>query len=128
MPGVLTLALHSSRTPGRTSAERGGRSSIPFPDPLRHMTAIDWVRQFFEEQLTGLEAEAQRFLPGASTSTQHLISHLVEQTVRRAALDAAIHGDGTEEGKATDVSWERCLMVAALTELRSIKLLARNRM
>jgi hypothetical protein len=89
------------------------------------MNAIDWVRQFFEQQLTGLEAEVRRLLPGAPTSTQHLISYLVEQTVRRAALDAAAHG---EDGDATDVSWKHCLMVAALTELRSIKLLARNQM
>lgn len=92
------------------------------------MTAIDWVRQFFEEQLTGLEAEAKRLRAEAPTSTQHLISHLVEQTVRRAALDAAAHDGSTADGEATDASWEHCLMVAALTELRSIKLLARDRM
>jgi hypothetical protein len=88
------------------------------------MTAIDWVRQFFEQQLGGLEEEVRHLLPGAPTSPRHLISHLVEQTVHRAALDAAAHG-GRE---AEDVSWEHCLMVAALTELRSIKLMARNQM
>jgi hypothetical protein len=88
------------------------------------MDAIDWVRQFFEQQLAGLDAEVRRLLPGAPATTQHLISHLVEQTVQRAALDAAAHG-GRE---ASNVSWEHCLMVAALTELRSIKLLARKRM
>ena len=92
------------------------------------MNAIDWVRQFFEQQLTGLEAEVRRLLPGAPTSTQHLISYLVEQTVRREALDAAAHSGDSADGDATDVSWEHCLMVAALTELRSIKLLARNQM
>lgn len=86
------------------------------------MNAIDWVRQFFEEQLMGLDGEVQRLLPGTPLSMQQLVAHLVEQTVQRAAADAAAHG-----GRASDdVSWEHCLMVAALTELRSIKLLARN--
>lgn len=83
------------------------------------MDAISWVRQFFEEQLANLEPEVWPLSPTTAVSTQHLISHLVDQTVQRAALDAATHGE-------TDLSWEHCLMVAALTELRSIKLLARN--
>lgn len=88
------------------------------------MNVIDWVHQFFEQQLAGVEEEVRRLVPGAPTSSQQLISHLVEQTVRRAALDAAVHeGSGDD-----DVSWEHCVMVAALTELRSIKLLARNQM
>jgi hypothetical protein len=85
------------------------------------MDAIDWVRQFFEEQLAGAENEVWPLSPRTAVSTQQLISHLVDQTVQRAALDAATHG-----GATTDVSWEHCLMVAALTELRSIRLLARN--
>ncbi len=85
------------------------------------MDAIDWVRQFFEEQLASTENEVWPLSPGTAVSTQQIISHLVDQTVRRAALDAATH-----DGTTADVSWEHCLMVAALTELRSIRLLARN--
>lgn len=87
------------------------------------MDATDWVRHFFEEQLAGLEEEVQRLLPGVRVSMQHLVAHLVTQTVQRAAADAAAHGGRNAE----NVSWERCLMVAALAEMRSIKLLARNR-
>ncbi|HKL87392.1 MAG TPA: hypothetical protein VJ884_00210 [Salinibacter sp.] len=87
------------------------------------MDAIRWVRQFFEEQLADVDAESLSLSPTTTVSTQHLISYLVDQTVQRAALDAATHGDA---GSTADVSWEHCLMVAALTELRSVKLLARN--
>lgn len=86
------------------------------------MNATDWVRQFFRQQLAGLEGEVQGLFPGVRMSMQHLVAHLVEQTVQRAAAEAATHG-GRE---AAEVSWEHCLMVAALTEMRSIKLLARE--
>lgn len=86
------------------------------------MDTIRWVRRFFEEQLAGLEYDIRHLWPGARISTQHLVAHLVEKTIRRAVLDAASY-DGRETG---DVSWEDCLMVAALTELRSIKLVARQ--
>lgn len=85
------------------------------------MTTVDWVRSFFEEQLTGMEVEHLRRRPETGGSMRQLIAYLVDQTVRRAALDAATYG-----GATTEVSWEDCLMVAALTELRSIRLLARN--
>ncbi len=88
------------------------------------MNATDWVRQFFEQQLAGLEGELQRLLPGVHASMEHLVAHLVQQTVQRAAADAVAHGGRAAE----DVSWERCLMIAALAEMRSIKLLARDRM
>ena len=56
------------------------------------------------------------------------MSHLVEQTVHRAALDAATQRYALEypSDETTEVSWKHCLMVAALTELRPVKLLARN--
>jgi hypothetical protein len=59
---------------------------------------------------------------------EHVVSHLVEQTVRRAALDAATHRQSTAYAteEPADVFLKRCLMVAALTELRPVKLLARN--
>lgn len=89
------------------------------------MNTIDWVRHFFREQLAGLEVEARALRLGARGSTQHLVSHLVDQTIRRAVLDATTYTrrPGDPDG---DVSWRDCLMVAALVELRSIKLLARN--
>lgn len=86
------------------------------------MNATDWIRPFFRQQLTGLEGEVQGLLPGVRLSMQQLVSHLVEQTVQRAAAEAATHG-GPE---AEEVSWKHCLMVAALTEMRSVKLLARK--
>jgi len=59
----------------------------------------------------------------------HVVSHLVERSVRRAALDAATHRydrpPEAADGPAS-VSWPRCLFVAALTELRPIKMLSRN--
>jgi hypothetical protein len=89
------------------------------------MDTIDWVRQFFRQQLAGLEADTRHLRLGTEGSPQHLVSHLVDQTVRRAVLDATTHEQkpGDPEG---DVSWRDCLMVAALIELRSIRLLARN--
>jgi len=101
------------------------------------MTAQPSLRAFFERELDlsrdglgdlGFDTEA---------STQHLVSHLIEQTVRRAALDAATHHRAPEkmshrasgqmpDGDSTEESWTRHVMVAALTELRPVKLLARN--
>lgn len=95
-----------------------------FPIRFTLMNATDWVRRFFEQQLAGLEGEVQRLLPGVRLPMQHLVAHLVEQTVQRAAADAATHGGRESE----EVSWERCVMVAALAEMRAIKLLARNQM
>ena len=89
------------------------------------MNTIDWVRQFFRQQLAGLEAEPQHLRLGANDSPQNLISHLVDQTVRRAVLDATTY-DRKSDDPEEEVSWRDCLMVAALVELRSIKLLARN--
>jgi hypothetical protein len=89
------------------------------------MDTIDWVRHFFRQQLAGLEVEARHLRMGAASSPQQLISHLVDQTVRRAVLDATTHEQRPGDPD-TDVSWRDCLMVAALAELRSIKLLARN--
>ncbi len=91
------------------------------------MNTIDWVRQFFRQQLAGLEVEARRLRMGAEASTQHLISHLVEQTVRRAVLDATTHERRPGDPDA-EVTWRDCLMVAALVELRSVKMMARSEM
>ncbi len=87
------------------------------------------LRTFFEQELVASDEAFQRLGVDEAVSTEHVVSHLVEQTVRRAALDAATHRYSIEypsEGPAGDVSWKQCLMVAALTELRPVKLLARN--
>jgi hypothetical protein len=89
------------------------------------MDTIDWVRQFFRQQLAGLEAEVRHLRLGTDGASPQLISHLVDQTVRRAVLDATTHEEVPGDPES-DVSWRDCLMVAALIELRSIKLLARN--
>jgi len=93
------------------------------------MTAQPSLREFFEQELNlskdglgdlGFDNEA---------SMQHLVSHLIEQTLHRAALDAATHRcapDQMPDGDSTEASWKRHVMVAALTELRPVKLLARN--
>lgn len=91
------------------------------------MDTVDWVRNFFEEELTGMEVEHLRHRPETGGSMRQLIAYLVDQTVRRAVLDAAAHRSPESTHPAgRDVSWEHCLMVAALIELRSVKLLARN--
>jgi len=80
---------------------------------------------FFEQRLN-VSGEVRRHLGvGAGVSRQHLIRHLVERTIRRASLDAATQRALGDE-RATEVSWEHCLMVAALTELRPLRLLARG--
>jgi hypothetical protein len=83
------------------------------------------LRSFIEQQLSGAASAA----PATAMPPAHVVSHLVERSVRRAALDAATHRyDRPPE--ATDgtasVSWPQCLLVAALTELRPIKMLSRN--
>lgn len=93
------------------------------------MSAIAPLRTFFERELVASD-EAFRH-PGMdeAISAEHVVSHLVEQTVHRAALDAATHRLSAEppfEGSGGEVSWKHCLMVAALTELRPVKLLSRN--
>jgi hypothetical protein len=52
----------------------------------------------------------------------------VDRTVRRAVLDAVAHTPDYSAQGTAEVSWKHCLMVAALTELRSVKMLARNGM
>lgn len=89
------------------------------------MDAIQAVRDFFDRHLN-VSAEVRRYLGvGANVSRRHLIQHLVERTIRRASLDAATQRalGSDDEG---EVSWEHCLMVAALTELRPLRLLARG--
>lgn len=115
----MTYLRSAARREWRLFSDSFSRSALVVMD------TIGWVRQFFREQLAGLEEEVRRLRLGADGSTQHLISHLVDQTVRRAVLDATTYDrePGDPEG---DVSWRDCLMVAALVELRSIKLLARN--
>jgi len=86
------------------------------------------LRTFFEQELnTSGEAVPK---PGVemSISTEHVVSHLVEQTVHRAALDAVTQRYFVEDSsdEAAQVSWKHCLMVAALAELRPVKLLARS--
>jgi hypothetical protein len=88
------------------------------------MDTIQTVRDFFERHLD-VSAEVREHLGvGANVSRQHLIQHLVDRTIRRASVDAATQGAlGSED--TPDVSWKRCLMVAALAELRPLRLLAR---
>jgi len=94
------------------------------------MTVQSPLRDFFEQELRAPHDGGQAPEPEARVSTSHLVSHLVERTVHRAALDAATHrhssGEHTENQSAPDISWRRCLMVAALTELRPVKLLSAN--
>ena len=87
------------------------------------------LRTFFEQELVASDEAVERLGVEGALSTEQVVSHLVEQTVRRAALDAATQRHAVEypsDGAAATVSWKRCLMVAALTELRPVKLLARN--
>lgn len=92
------------------------------------MTSRSPLRTFFEKEL-GASDDALRGLgPDEAPATEHVVSHLVEQTVGRAALDAATQRqtEAYPSEEAGEVSWKNCLMVAALTELRPVKLLARN--
>jgi hypothetical protein len=91
------------------------------------MTVQSPLRDFFEQEL-GPTDQGGRFGTEVQVSTDHLVSHLVEQTVHRAALDAATHRQESVEssGRAVGVSWKHVLMVAALTELRPVKLVSKN--
>jgi len=86
------------------------------------MRLLDSLRRFFEEQLSVSDEGRRRLDRAAGIPTQHLISHLVEQTVQRAAADALTH----RQQAAGDASWKHCVMVAALIELRAVKMVARN--
>jgi len=93
------------------------------------MTAQLSLREFFEQELGSSQDGREHLGSETDVSSQHLVSHLIEQTVHRAALEAAAHRrapDQMENRASAEVSWKNCLMVAALTELRPVKLLARN--
>ena len=93
------------------------------------MTVQSPLRNFFEQELDASQTQGYRFGTEVQVSTEHLVGYLVEQTVHRAALDAATHRPPSEESSewaAAGVSWKHVLMVAALTELRPVKLLSRN--
>jgi len=93
------------------------------------MTVQSPLRDFFEQELRASQDGGETSESGARVSTSQLVSHLVERTVHRAALDAATHrhaSGGRSETSASDVSWKHCLLVAALTELRPVKLLSAN--
>lgn len=86
------------------------------------------LRTFFEEELGASDGALQQLGLEGALPTEHVVSHLVEQTVYRAALDAATQRCAPEHpaDETAEVSWKHCLMVAALAELRPVKLLARN--
>ena len=85
------------------------------------------LRTFFEQELGASDGALRRLGSTEAPSTEHVVSHLVERTVRRAALDAATQRHAVEyPSDDAAISWKHCLMVAALTELRPVKLLARN--
>lgn len=93
------------------------------------MTAQPSLREFFERELDLSQEGIGDLGFDTEASMQHLVSHLIEQTVHRAALDAATHRRAPErmpDGDPTEESWKNHVMVAALTELRPVKLLARN--
>ncbi|MFB6271401.1 MAG: hypothetical protein ABEL51_00760 [Salinibacter sp.] len=92
------------------------------------MTSRPPLRTFFENELVASDEVLQKMGLDTAPSTDQVVSHLVEQTVRRAALDAATQRHALEypSDETAEVSWKHCLMVAALTELRPVKLLARN--
>jgi hypothetical protein len=89
------------------------------------MDAIQALRDFFERQLSVSMPVRRHLGVGENVSRQHVIQHLVERTIRRASVDAATQRALGPEESGT-VSWENCLMVAALTELRPLRLLARG--
>lgn len=93
------------------------------------MAAQPSLREFFEQELGSSQESIGDLGFDNEVSTQHLVSHLTEQTVGRAALDAATHRHAPEripDRAPTEGSWKHHVMVAALTELRPVKLLARN--
>lgn len=89
------------------------------------MDAIQALRDFFERRLSVSDEVRHHLGLGTNVSRQHVIQYLVERTVRRASLDAATQRTAGGDGAAT-VSWRNCLMVAALTELRPLRLLAKG--
>lgn len=93
------------------------------------MTAQPSLREFLEQELNLSQDGLGDLGFDNEASMQHLVSHLTEQTLNRAALDAATHHRSPErmpDGDLTEESWKRHVMVAALTELRPLKLLARS--
>jgi hypothetical protein len=86
------------------------------------------LRTFFEQELGASDEAVERLGAEGALPTEHVVSHLVEQTVRRAALDAVTQRNAVEypSDAAANISWKHCLMVAALTELRPVKLFARE--
>jgi hypothetical protein len=89
----------------------------PAPDTPRP-DAARLLRRFFERRLSAISGDT---IPRA-----HRIQHLVARTIRRAALDAATRPKARLD--ATEARWKRCLLVAALTELRTADMVARDRM
>ena len=92
------------------------------------MTSRSPLRTFLEQELVAADKARPGLGLDAALPTDQVVSHLVEQTVCRAALDAATQRPAVEYSseETADVSWKHCLLVAALTELRPVKLLARN--
>lgn len=93
------------------------------------MSSRSPLRTFFEQELVASDEAFRPLGLDEALPTEHVVSHLVEQTVHRAALDAATQRhslDYPSDDAAAEVSWKHCLLVAALTELRPVRLLARN--
>lgn len=107
------LARRSGEKPSASSSD-----SIASP-----MNAMQTLRNFFDRRLSASDEVRRHLGVGAGVSRAHLIDHLVERTVRRASVDAATQ---RTTGGETGVSWRHCLMVAALAELRPLRLLARQ--
>ena len=80
---------------------------------------------FFDQRLSVSDEVRRHLGVGANVSRRHLIQHLAERTLQRASVDAATQR-ALGPGEREDVSWRNCLMVAALTELRPLRLLARR--
>ena len=124
-----TSTTEPNGTPARPEkAPRPLNRHMPSPKlTFESMTVQSPLRDFFEQEL-GASNQGRRFGTEVQVSTEHLVSHLVEQTVHRAALDAATHRQESSAapGGTAGVSWKHVLMVAALTELRPVKLLSKN--
>lgn len=119
---AFTLRKGINRAPLLRERARAPTITHAFNQNDCAMRLLGSLRQFFEEHLSVSEKGLRHLDRRADVSAQHLISHLVEQTVQRAAADAVTHRQQT--GGAA--SWKHCLTVAALVELRSVKMLARN--
>ena len=86
------------------------------------MDAIQALRDFFDRRLSVSDEMRRHLGIDVGVSREHLIQHLVERTIRRGSVDSATQRtDGT-----ASVSWKNCLMVAALTELRPLRMLAKG--